>query len=139
MKPNKLGFTNGAFDLLHIAHLRTLQFARAHCDRLVVGVNSDRSVRTLKGPRRPIHPERDRAEMLRALRPVDEVVIFDELTPLRLIEEICPDVLFKGGDYEGAEIVGAAFVRARGGVVMFAPVVLGAGTTGLIEAIRRNS
>lgn len=127
------------YDLLHIGHVRTLQFARANCDRLVVGINSDASVRALKGMNRPIHPERDRAEMLRALRMVDEVIIFDEVTPLRLIEEIQPDVLVKGGDYEGAEIVGAAFVRARGGVVIFAPVARGAGTTGLIEAIRRNS
>lgn len=134
----RLGFTNGAFDLIHIGHVRTLQFARAHCERLVVGLNSDRSVRALKGMNRPIHPERDRAEMLRALRSVDEVIIFDEMTPLRLIEELCPDVLIKGGDYEGREIVGATFVRARGGFVLFAPTVDGAGTTGLIEAIRGN-
>jgi rfaE bifunctional protein nucleotidyltransferase chain/domain len=103
----KVVFTNGCFDVLHPGHVDLLERARALGDRLVVGLNSDASVRALKGPGRPIYPQGDRVLMLRALRSVDEVLVFDEPTPARLIEELSPDVLVKGGDWPVDRIVGA--------------------------------
>jgi D-beta-D-heptose 7-phosphate kinase/D-beta-D-heptose 1-phosphate adenosyltransferase len=124
--------TNGCFDLLHIGHIALLEQARRAGDRLIVAVNSDSSVRRLKGPDRPLVREQDRARILAALAAVDAVVVFDESTPLRLIEAIRPDVLVKGGDYCEDEVVGAAGVRGWGGRVELVPLVVGCSTTSLI-------
>ena len=126
-------FTNGCFDLLHIGHITLLEQARRMGDRLIVAVNSDSSVRRLKGRERPLVREHDRARILAALAAVDAVVVFDESTPLRLIEAIRPDVLVKGGDYTEDEVVGAAEVRGWGGRVELVPLVAGCSTTSLIE------
>lgn len=112
-------FTNGCFDLLHIGHVRHLQACRALGDRLVVGLNGDASVAARKGPGRPIIPVADRRAMLAALACVDEVCVFDEPTPDRLIRAVRPDVLALGGDWRGREIAGAEFVRSSGGRVVF--------------------
>jgi D-beta-D-heptose 7-phosphate kinase/D-beta-D-heptose 1-phosphate adenosyltransferase len=126
-------FTNGCFDLLHIGHITLLEQAR-HCgDRLIVAINSDLSVRCLKGPTRPIVGERERARVLAALAAVDAVVIFDEPTPLELIVAVQPDVLVKGGDYRADSIVGAPEVLSGGGEVKIVPLVEGYSTTRLIE------
>jgi rfaE bifunctional protein nucleotidyltransferase chain/domain len=117
----KLVFTNGCFDVLHPGHVDLLERAKALGDRLVVGLNSDASVRAVKGPGRPIYPQEDRVLMLRALRTVDEVIVFDEPTPARLIEELAPDVLVKGGDWPVDKIVGAQSVLRRGGRVLSLP------------------
>jgi D-beta-D-heptose 7-phosphate kinase/D-beta-D-heptose 1-phosphate adenosyltransferase len=111
-------FTNGCFDLLHVGHVRLLTFARSLGDRLVVGLNSDASVRHLKGPTRPIVPVDDRRELLLALESVDQVIVFDEPTPLLLIESLRPDVLVKGPDYAGRECCGAKLVESYGGRVV---------------------
>lgn len=129
-------FTNGVFDLLHPGHVRYLQAARACGDALVVGVNSDRSVRANKGPSRPIVPEAERAELLAALACVDAVTIFDEDTPHRLIEQLQPDVLVKGADWPADQIIGRDVVEARGGRVVRVPVEPGHSTSGLVERIR---
>ena len=113
----KIVFTNGVFDILHRGHVSYLAKARSYGDCLILGLNSDRSVRRLKGPDRPLQPQRDRAAILLALKAVDYVVIFGEDTPGRLIEEVVPHVLVKGADYKISEIVGAEFVRSQGGVV----------------------
>ncbi|MGH7570428.1 MAG: D-glycero-beta-D-manno-heptose 1-phosphate adenylyltransferase [Gemmatimonadota bacterium] len=128
-------FTNGCFDLLHAGHIRYLKSSRALGDCLVVGVNSDASVRRLKGANRPILDQKERAEILSALSFVDYVVIFDEDTPLGLIETIQPDILTKGADYEPHEVVGADIVRARGGRVELIELVEGKSTTGIIGRI----
>jgi D-beta-D-heptose 7-phosphate kinase/D-beta-D-heptose 1-phosphate adenosyltransferase len=125
-------FTNGCFDILHIGHIRLLEQARRHGNRLIVGLNSDDSVRRLKGPLRPIIAESERAAVLAALSSVDAVVIFDESTPLQLIEAIRPDVLVKGGDYTEESVVGAREVRAWGGRVELIPLVEGVSTTRVI-------
>jgi rfaE bifunctional protein kinase chain/domain/rfaE bifunctional protein nucleotidyltransferase chain/domain len=129
----KIVFTNGCFDMLHPGHVDLLERARALGDRLVVGLNSDASVRALKGPGRPLVPQEERARMLRSLRSVDEVIIFDEPTPERLIEELAPDVLVKGGDWPVDRIVGAEAVLRRGGQVISLPFRLPYSTTALIE------
>jgi len=131
-------FTNGVFDLLHPGHLRYLTQARALGDALIVGVNSDRSVRANKGPGRPITPEQERAEVLAALACVDAVVIFDGDTPHELIAALQPDVLVKGADWAAGEIVGRDIVEARGGKVVRVPIEVGYATTGIIERIRRR-
>ena len=118
-------FTNGCFDLLHIGHIALLEQARRMGDRLIVAVNSDGSVRRLKGSERPLVQEQDRARILAALAVVDAVVVFDESTPLQLIEMIRPDVLVKGGDYTEDEVVGATEVRGWGGRVELVPLVAG--------------
>ena len=128
-------FTNGCFDVLHIGHVRYLQAARALGDALIVGVNSDASVRRLKGPARPLVCHDERAWIIGSLKCVDHVVVFDDDTPESLITAIRPDVLVKGGDYQGTEIVGAAQVRARGGKVALVDVVPGRSTTNLIALI----
>ncbi len=125
-------FTNGCFDILHIGHIRLLEEARRKGDRLIVGLNTDDSVRRLKGPLRPIVPERERAQVLAALSAVDAVVLFGESTPLKLVKAIHPDVLVKGGDYSEEEVVGAREVRSWGGRVELIPLVAGVSTTRLI-------
>ena len=130
-------FTNGVFDLLHVGHVAVLEAARAEGGALAVGVNGDASVRRLeKGTDRPIVPERERARLIAALACVDCVVLFDEETPLTLIERLRPDVLVKGADYARAAIVGADQVEAWGGRVVRVPLVLGASTTALIARLR---
>jgi len=128
-------FTNGVFDLLHKGHVTLLHRARALGDILVVGVNRDASVRALKGPGRPFVRERERALMLASLEAVDHVVLFGEPTPLRLIRKLQPDVLVKGGDWEAGAIVGADFVRDRGGRVVRIPTVKGFSTTAIARDI----
>ena len=131
-------FTNGVFDLLHPGHVRYLQQARALGDALIVGVNSDRSVRAIKGPSRPINSEDERAEVLAALACVDAVVVFDADTPHDLIAALQPDVLVKGADWAANAIVGRDTVEARGGKVVRIPIEAGYATTALIEKIRAN-
>jgi D-beta-D-heptose 7-phosphate kinase/D-beta-D-heptose 1-phosphate adenosyltransferase len=129
-------FTNGVFDLLHPGHVRYLNEARRLGDVLIVGVNSDRSVRANKGPQRPINPEAERAEVLAALACVDVAVIFDEDTPLALIAAVQPDVLVKGSDWGERDIVGRDVVEARGGRVVRMDLSPGFSTTSLIERSR---
>jgi D-glycero-beta-D-manno-heptose 1-phosphate adenylyltransferase len=131
-------FTNGVFDLLHPGHVRYLQQARSLGDALIVGVNSDRSVRANKGPSRPITPESERAEVLAALACVDAVVLFDEETPHDLIAAIQPDVLVKGGDWAEDAIVGRDIVEARGGRVVRVDLEPGHSTTSIIEKIKAH-
>lgn len=130
----KVVFTNGCFDILHLGHVTYLSWARSQGDLLIVGVNSDASVRRNKGPKRPIVCERDRAALLLALRCVDYVCLFDEDTPLRLITEIVPDILVKGRDWAG-NVVGSEVVEAAGGCVRLADLVAGHSTTGIIERV----
>jgi D-glycero-beta-D-manno-heptose 1-phosphate adenylyltransferase len=132
----QLVFTNGCFDVLHVGHVRYLAAARALGDALVVAINSDASVRELKGAGRPIMNEDERAEMLAALVAVDYVTVFDELSPRSLIAEVLPDVLVKGGDYQLNEIHGREEVEAAGGRVLALPFVEGASTTSIIERVR---
>jgi rfaE bifunctional protein nucleotidyltransferase chain/domain len=133
----KVVFTNGCFDLLHPGHVAYLEAARSLGDALVVGVNTDTSVKRLeKGPGRPVTPEGDRARVLAALTCVDQVVLFGEDTPLELITALKPDILVKGGDYALSEIVGREVVEARGGRVLALPFVPGYSTTALLASIR---
>jgi rfaE bifunctional protein nucleotidyltransferase chain/domain len=132
----RLVFTNGVFDLLHVGHVRYLAQARSLGDALLVAINSDRTVRELKGPDRPIFDEAERAEILAALRVVDYVCVFDDVSPRGLIAKILPDVLVKGGDYQLDEIHGREEVEAAGGKVISLPFVEGASTTGLIERMK---
>ena len=132
-------FTNGVFDLLHIGHLRYLQEAKRLGDALLVGVNSDRSVRFLKGSGRPITAEEERAEVLAALTCVDGVVIFDEETPRDLIQAIQPDILVKGSDWAEDAIVGRDIVEARGGRVVRVAIQPGHSTTRIVEKIKKLS
>ena len=131
----KVVFTNGCFDLLHAGHVRYLRQARAAGDLLVVGLNSDRSVKGLKGEGRPLVPEAERAELLAALEMVDYVVIFDQPTPRDLIVALGPEVLVKGGDWKREEIAGAEEVEAAGGRVLIVPLVPGRSTSALLEKI----
>jgi rfaE bifunctional protein nucleotidyltransferase chain/domain len=131
-------FTNGVFDLLHPGHVRYLQAARAEGDALIVGVNSDRSVRANKGPGRPVNPETERAELVAALASVEAAVIFDEETPHAIISQLQPDVLVKGADWPADQIVGRDVVEARGGRVVRMPVEAGYSSTALIDRIRRT-
>jgi D-sedoheptulose 7-phosphate isomerase len=126
-------FTNGCFDILHPGHIDLLERAKALGDKLIVGINSDESVRRIKGPGRPFVSESDRKRVLLGLKSVDEVVIFDELTPEELIKSIKPDVLVKGGDWKPAEIIGADFVKASGGKVVSLPLVEGYSTSAIID------
>ncbi len=134
----RIVFTNGCFDLLHVGHVRSLEQARAQGDRLIVAVNRDASVGRLKGPDRPIVPARDRMELVAALACVDWVVGFAAATPLRLIREIRPDVLAKGGDWSLQNIVGREIVESHGGRVMRLRDVPGRRSSALIERIRRR-
>jgi D-beta-D-heptose 7-phosphate kinase/D-beta-D-heptose 1-phosphate adenosyltransferase len=131
-------FTNGCFDLLHPGHVALLEAARAEGDALVVGLNSDRSVRALKGPTRPVLPEVERSEALLALEAVDAVVVYDEDTPLETIQRLLPDVLVKGADWAEERIVGRVEVLAAGGRVVRVPLVKGRSTTQVLERIRRQ-
>ncbi len=136
-RAGKVVFTNGVFDLLHPGHVNLLLAARAAGDALIVGVNSDASVRRLnKGPERPLRSESDRAYVLAAVEAVDAVVVFDEDTPLALVTALEPDVLVKGGDYREETIVGAREVRARGGDVIVVPLLQGHSTTSIVDRIR---
>ena len=134
----KIVFTNGCFDILHPGHTRYLYAARESGDHLIVAVNSNRSVRAIKGPERPILDEQVRAELLAALSCVDSVLIFDEDTPVKVIRHILPDVLVKGGDWSEGEIVGSDVVKKAGGEVRRIPFVSGFSTTGLIEKIQKK-
>ena len=134
----RLVFTNGVFDLLHVGHVRYLRQARGLGDALVVAINSDRSVRELKGPERPVFDEAERAEIMAALRDVDYVVVFDDISPRSTITRLLPDVLVKGGDYQLDEIHGREEVEAAGGKVISLPFVPGASTTSVLEKMKRK-
>jgi rfaE bifunctional protein nucleotidyltransferase chain/domain len=131
----KIVFTNGVFDLLHLGHVSYLRKAREQGDHLVVGLNSDASVKRLKGPRKPLLPLAERAEMLLALSCVDDATFFEEDDPYRLIQTLRPDVLVKGGDWALDKIIGADLVRSWGGKVLNIPVVEGRSTTNLIQMV----
>jgi rfaE bifunctional protein nucleotidyltransferase chain/domain len=131
----KIVFTNGCFDILHVGHVRYLAAARSEGDLLVVGLNSDASVRTIKGDKRPLVPQDQRAEVLASLVCVEYVVVFDAPDPSTLIETLAPDVLVKGADWAGAEIVGGDFVKSRGGKVVRVALVPVASTSEIIEKI----
>ena len=128
-------FTNGCFDLIHAGHVDFLERARSYGSRLVVGINSDASVRSIKGAGRPIHDQNARRKVLMGLRAVDEVIIFDELTPERLIKDLRPDVLIKGGDWKVDEIIGANFVTSYGGKVYSLPLVDGFSSSNIVEKL----
>ena len=134
----RIGFTNGVFDLLHPGHIKVLAQARATCDRLVVGLNSDASVRRLKGEGRPIQPEAARAEVLAALESVDLVTLFEQDTPLDLIRRVRPAVLVKGGDYRREQVVGRDVVEGLGGSVVLVDLVPGFSTTRIVERSRQR-
>jgi len=131
----KVVFTNGCFDILHAGHTRYLREAKKLGDALILALNSDSSVRSIKGPMRPIVPEAERAEVVAALDSVDYVTVFDELTPLELIEFLRPDVIVKGGDWAEKDIVGAETVRKWGGRVAIMPEIEGASTTNIIDKV----
>lgn len=131
-------FTNGCFDILHVGHLKTLSRARSEGSRLVVGVNSDQSVRRLKGPTRPVNTEADRAELLSALRCVDAVVVFAEDTPVELLEVLKPNVHVKGGDYNVEDLPEREVVEKNGGRIVIIPLVPGRSTTKLIKKTREQ-
>jgi D-beta-D-heptose 7-phosphate kinase/D-beta-D-heptose 1-phosphate adenosyltransferase len=135
----KVAFTNGCFDILHPGHVSSLSQAAATADFLIVGLNSDLSVKRLKGEGRPINDQDSRALMLAALSMVDAIVVFEEDTPLELIKQVLPDVLVKGGDYTEDQIAGAREVKEAGGKVVINPIVDGFSTTFLIKKLRSNS
>jgi D-beta-D-heptose 7-phosphate kinase / D-beta-D-heptose 1-phosphate adenosyltransferase len=135
---HRVGFTNGCFDLLHPGHIAVLRGAAGHCDRLIVALNSDISVKRLKGPSRPVQDQLSRAEIIGALACVDAVVLFDEDTPQKIIEYLAPDVLVKGADYEEAEIVGGEVVKGTGGRVERIEIRAGHSTSGLIARSRHR-
>jgi len=135
----KVVFTNGCFDILHAGHVRYLREAKGMGDVLVVGLNSDESVRRLKGEGRPFVPEMDRAELLAALEMVDYITIFDEDTPAELISRLVPDVLVKGGDYRPNDVAGREIVESSGGKVAIVPLFEGRSTTSLIARIKGRS
>ena len=134
----RLVFTNGCFDILHVGHVRYLRRARELGDALLVAINSDRSVRELKGAGRPVMNEDERAELIAALATVDYVTIFDDISPRALIAEVLPDVLVKGGDYKPDEIHGREEVEAAGGRVLSLPFIEGASTSSVIERIKES-
>lgn len=131
----KIAFTNGCFDILHVGHVRYLREAAKTGDILVLAINSDASVRALKGDQRPLVPEAERADVVAALQSVDYVTVFDELTPLELIEDLKPDVIVKGGDWVEEKIVGRDAVKQWGGSVVIVPETPGASTTNIVEKI----
>jgi D-beta-D-heptose 7-phosphate kinase/D-beta-D-heptose 1-phosphate adenosyltransferase len=138
IKGERMVFTNGCFDLLHVGHIRYLEEAKALGDILVVGINSDQSVRRIKGPYRPILPEEERAEILSGLGCVDYVTIFDEVDPLELISFLRPHILVKGGDWTKETTVGKEVVEQSGGEVIILPFVQGATTSNIIEVILKR-
>ena len=129
-----VGFTNGCFDLLHPGHVSLIKQASGVCDRVIVALNTDASVKRLKGPGRPVQNEIARAQVVGALKGVDAVVLFDEDTPQRIIEQLQPDVLVKGADYQEGQIVGADVVRARGGKIIRADLIEGQSTTRILKS-----
>ncbi|HNT58160.1 MAG TPA: D-glycero-beta-D-manno-heptose 1-phosphate adenylyltransferase [Syntrophales bacterium] len=135
----RIVFTNGCFDILHAGHVRYLAQARRLGDVLVVALNTDRSVRSIKGPDRPVVRQEERAFVMAGLESVDYVTFFDDETPLSLIEALQPDILVKGGDWKADGVVGGDFVRSKGGDVVVLPYLEGASTTNIIEKIRRSS
>jgi D-beta-D-heptose 7-phosphate kinase/D-beta-D-heptose 1-phosphate adenosyltransferase len=137
LQGRKIVFTNGCFDIIHSGHTEYLKQSRELGDILIVGLNSDDSVRRLKGEDRPLNKEEDRAEVLQSLKSVDIVVVFTEDTPFNLISEVMPDILVKGGDYKKQDIVGADIVEGHGGRVVVIPFVEGKSTTSLVEKIKR--
>jgi rfaE bifunctional protein nucleotidyltransferase chain/domain len=137
MKSNKkIVFTNGCFDIIHVGHIRLLEKAKSFGDYLIVGLNSDKSVKMLKGNDRPYNNEKNRKFVLESIKYVDEVLIFDEKTPSLLIEEIKPDVLVKGGDYTIENIVGADFILNNGGEVKIVPIIEGFSSTNYIDKLK---
>lgn len=134
----RIVFTNGCFDLLHVGHIRYLEKGKSFGDVLVVGVNSDQSVRILKGPKRPILPEGERAEILSGLGCVDYITLFDEPTPLELISSLQPHILVKGGDWTKETTVGKEIVERSGGEVVIIPFIEGSSTSNLIETILKR-
>jgi rfaE bifunctional protein nucleotidyltransferase chain/domain len=134
----RIAFTNGCFDLLHRGHVHVLRAARACADVLIVGVNSDESVKQIKGPARPALPEADRCELLGAMEMVDFVILFNEPDPYDLIAAIQPDVLVKGGDWNSEKIIGADLVEEGGGRVVVVPYIKGFSTTEILERIRNS-
>ena len=134
----KIVFTNGCFDILHVGHVRYLSRSKSLGHVLVIGLNTDLSVRAVKGPQRPVTPQKERAEVLSALSAVDFLVFFSEPTPLRLIQAIRPDFLVKGGDWKKKDIVGSAFVESYGGKELSLPYVKGFSTTALLEKIKSH-
>ena len=138
-KSKKIVFTNGCFDIIHAGHISYLNEAKTLGDILIVGLNSDKSVRRLKGGGRPIVSEKDRAYVLANLKPVDYVIMFDEDTPYELIKEIKPDVLVKGADYEGKSIVGSDIVESSGGKTVLINFIKGKSTSGIIKKIKSKA
>ena len=136
-KGKKIVFTNGCFDILHVGHTRYLKEAKKQGDILVLGLNSDESVRSLKGEKRPLTPENERADVIASLESVDYVTIFHELTPFELIEYLKPNVLVKGGDWEEKDVVGRKSVETWGGKVVIIPEIKGASTTNIIEKVKK--
>ena len=134
----KIGFTNGCFDLIHIGHIKYLRAAKKLCDILIVAINSDKSVKSLKGNKRPLFPQNERAEILSAFEFVDYVVIFDELDPEKTISTLLPDVLVKGGDYKINEIIGRDTVTSHGGKVITIPEIEGKSTSDIIKKINES-
>ena len=132
-----VGFTNGCFDILHLGHLSLFKKAKEKCDYLIVGLNSDSSIKNLKGDGRPINEQLTRIEILKSIVYIDEVRIFDEETPLRLIKEISPNILFKGADYNEEDIVGADFVKSYGGKVLRVELISGKSTSQTIKKIKK--
>lgn len=133
----KIAFTNGCFDILHVGHVQYLKEARKAGDFLILALNSDTSVRALKGDKRPLVPQTERAEVVASLEAVDYVTFFNETTPLKLIEFLRPDCLVKGGDWKEEDVIGGESVRSWGGRVVLIPVVEGASTTNIVEKILR--
>ena len=136
-KGKKIVFTNGCFDILHVGHTRYLREAKKQGDILVLGLNSDESVRSLKGEKRPLMPENERADVVASLESVDYVTIFHESTPLELIEYLKPDVLVKGGDWKEKDVVGRESAEAWGGRVVIIPEIKGSSTTNIIEKVKK--
>ena len=134
-----IGFTNGCFDLIHAGHIDMLEKASKACDRLIVAINSDQSIRKLKGKKRPVLDLKSREKLLRSLKVVDLVISFDEITPIKLIKKIKPNVLFKGADYKTQEIVGADFIEKNGGSVIRIALTKNQSTTKLISMLNNNN
>ncbi len=137
-KGKKIAFTNGCFDILHVGHVQYLREARKTGDLLILGLNSDASVRAIKGEKRPLVPQGERAEVVASLAAVDYVTLFDEPTPLTLIEYLRPDLLVKGGDWKEESVVGRDAVRSWGGRVVIVPMTEGVSTTNIVEKILRT-
>ena len=137
-KGERIIFTNGCFDVLHVGHIALLEAARRAGDRLIVGLNSNFSISLLKGPHRPIHPFKDRSRLLAALESVDAIVGFEEETPQRLISQLLPHILVKGGDYKVEEVAGSEIVQKNGGTVLIIPLLFGYSSSGSIEKIQKK-